>query len=137
MPARTHCPTLGAPARRQAAAIGSSRMSASALLLSVFTMFSRIIESLTALQWNVRSVALLLVMIVVPGGLLLAPIVYRWFKSDHAKLAATLPRTRPSTRRPPVKEILPSTTVPEPTRLSIRFCGLVGFAPNIEVPRLQ
>jgi hypothetical protein len=56
-------------------------------------MFSRIIESLTALQWSVRSVALLLVMIVVPGGLLLAPIVYRWFKSGQRKATLALPRS--------------------------------------------
>ena len=56
-------------------------------------MFSRVIESLSALQWNARSVALLLVMIVVPGGLLLAPMVYRWNKSDHSTPALPLPRS--------------------------------------------
>src|SRR5271154_808042 len=39
--------------------------------------------------------------------------------------ANTLPRTWPSIRKPPVKVILPSTVVPAPIRLSIRFCGLL------------
>ena len=39
--------------------------------------------------------------------------------------AATLPRTMPSTRNPPLKITLPSMRVVAPIRLSIRFCGLL------------
>src|SRR5687768_1899112 len=39
--------------------------------------------------------------------------------------AATLPRTSPSTRNPPLKITLPSMRVVAPIRLSIRFCGLL------------
>src|SRR6185503_3876025 len=41
--------------------------------------------------------------------------------------AATLPRTAPSTRRPPLKKTLPSMRVVAPIRLSIRFCGLLSL----------
>src|SRR3989304_3213994 len=44
--------------------------------------------------------------------------------------AATLPRTMPSTRSPPLKKTLPSMRVVAPIRLSIRFCGLLGL-PNM------
>src|SRR5688572_20911310 len=38
---------------------------------------------------------------------------------------ATLPRTIPSTRNPPLKITLPSMRVVAPIRLSMRFCGLL------------
>ena len=41
--------------------------------------------------------------------------------------AATLPRTAPSTRSPPLKNTLPSMRVVAPIRLSMRFCGLLSF----------
>src|SRR6267143_1771136 len=47
--------------------------------------------------------------------------------------AATLPRTMPSTRRPPLKITLPSMRVVAPIRLSIRFCGLLVLL-NIFLP---
>src|SRR6267143_1001675 len=47
--------------------------------------------------------------------------------------AATLPRTMPSTRRPPLKITLPSMRVVTPIRLSIRFCGLLVLL-NIFLP---
>src|SRR6185436_6961181 len=40
---------------------------------------------------------------------------------------ATLPRTEPSTRRPPLKNTLPSMRVVAPIRLSMRFCGLLSL----------
>src|SRR5688572_57563 len=47
--------------------------------------------------------------------------------------AATLPRTMPSTRSPPLKITLPSMRVVAPIRLSIRFCGLLVLL-NIPFP---
>src|SRR2546422_92478 len=47
--------------------------------------------------------------------------------------AATLPRTMPSTLRPPLKITLPSMRVVSPIRLSIRFCGLLVLL-NISTP---
>src|SRR5262245_32069088 len=47
--------------------------------------------------------------------------------------AATLPRTMPSTRRPPLKITLPSMRVVAPIRLSIRFCGLLLVLLNISL----
>src|SRR6267142_4321343 len=46
---------------------------------------------------------------------------------------ATLPRTMPSTRSPPLKMTLPSMRVVAPIRLSIRFCGLLVLL-NIVCP---
>src|SRR5260221_6312012 len=40
---------------------------------------------------------------------------------------ATLPRTAPSTRSPPLKKTLPSMRVVAPIRLSMRFCGLLSL----------
>ena len=46
-------------------------------------MFSRILVLLATLQWSPRSIVVLIVMILAPGGLLLAPMFYRWFKSEQ------------------------------------------------------
>src|ERR1041385_537557 len=51
--------------------------------------------------------------------------------------AATLPRTAPSTRSPPLKNTLPSMRVVAPIRLSIRFCGLLSLRNMAFAPSLQ
>src|SRR5882724_4908028 len=51
--------------------------------------------------------------------------------------AATLPRTAPSTRRPPLKKTLPSMRVVAPIRLSILFCGLLSLRNTVVTPSLQ
>src|SRR6185369_7690298 len=50
--------------------------------------------------------------------------------------AATLPRTTPSTRRPPLKNTLPSMRVVAPIRLSMRFCGLLSLRNMVLAPLL-
>src|SRR5436190_2809327 len=49
-------------------------------------------------------------------------------------IAPTLPRTMPSTRRPPLKITLPSMRVVAPMRLSMRFCGLLVLLLNMFAP---
>src|SRR5512143_1643580 len=51
--------------------------------------------------------------------------------------AATLPRTAPSTRRPPLKNTLPSMRVVAPIRLSMRFCGLLSLRNMPASPSVQ
>src|SRR5258705_9421947 len=51
--------------------------------------------------------------------------------------AATLPRTTPSTRRPPLKKTLPSMRVVAPIRLSILFCGLLSLRNIVITPSWQ
>src|SRR3970282_2989944 len=51
--------------------------------------------------------------------------------------AATLPRTAPSTRRPPLKKTLPSMRVVAPIRLSMRFCGLLSLRNMIASPSIR
>src|SRR2546421_101219 len=48
--------------------------------------------------------------------------------------AATLPRTMPSTRSPPLKMTLPSMRVVCPMRLSMRFCGLLALLNTFLLP---
>src|SRR5687768_3136195 len=45
--------------------------------------------------------------------------------------AVTLPLISPSTRRPPEKVTFPSMRVPDPIRLSMLLCGLLGCLLNM------
>src|SRR5690242_19579081 len=51
--------------------------------------------------------------------------------------AATLPRTAPTTRSPPLRNTLPSMRVVAPIRLSMRFCGLLSLRNMTFAPSLQ
>ena len=57
-------------------------------------MFARILVLLATLQWSPRSIVVLIVMILAPGGLLLAPLLYRWYKSEQPTRVVAAVATR-------------------------------------------